>query len=83
MSTEPKNLHVSEALLTKLDSMAQKHSVTVDELVQNILTAAVEERKTETLFSKMQAHARAKGLTPDDVVPAIAEYRRIHKTRSR
>jgi len=82
MSTEPKNLHVSEALLTKLDTMARSQSVSVEQLVQNVLTAALEKRNTDRLFLSMQTHARSQGLTQDDVEPTIADYRQTHKTHN-
>ena len=80
MSTEPKNLHVSEALLIKLDALARNQSVSREQLVQDILAAAVERPNVDNIFSSMQAHAQSLGLTVDDVEPAIAAYRRTHPT---
>ena len=67
MDTETNNLRISEPLLRKLNIVARAECTTVEDLVQNLLTDALDKRDVCQLFSSMQAHVRSQGLTEVDV----------------
>jgi hypothetical protein len=63
-------------LLPEIRAAAEEERRAPGELVGEALETYLKDRRRRRLYSEMEAHARALGLTEDDVPRLIAESRR-------
>jgi hypothetical protein len=75
------NVHVSDELLTELQSKAAAEGKTVDELAEEALRKGLEERQWQDLLSYGRETGRASGYTEADVPEIVKKRRRINAQR--
>ena len=75
------NLHVSDDLLTELQSKAAAEGKTVDEVVEDAFRQYLEKDQWQSLVASKREAARARGLTEADVPRLVEEARRERRGR--
>jgi len=70
------NVHVSDELLAELQAKAHAEGKTVDQLAEDTLRKALEERSWQELLEYGQERGRASGYTEEDVPQVVKEWRR-------
>jgi predicted transcriptional regulator len=75
------NVHVSDELLTELQSKAAAEGKTVDELAEEALRKGLEERQWQDLLAYGRETGQASGYTEADVPEVVKNRRRINAQR--
>jgi predicted Ser/Thr protein kinase len=77
------NVHVSDELLAELRAKAQSEGKTVDELAEEALRKALEERDWQDLLAYGRQTGRQSGYTEADVPEIVKRRRRINAAQRR
>jgi hypothetical protein len=83
MSTEAKNIHLSEPLLAQLEDTARSLKKTPDELAGDAVRAFLRERRWQDLFAYGQQKGAESGIREEDVPEIVHEWRREQRQRNR
>lgn len=76
MTSEKKNLHVSDELLTQLEATAAANGKTTDEMAEEAVRRLLEHQALDNLAERGRSHAERAGRKPADAVRAVREVRR-------
>ena len=77
MKTSTINLAIPDQLLRQADEVAKRESRSRSELMREALRAYLGRRVAwDKIYAYADAHVARLGLKPEDVGPAIAEYRK-------
>ena len=81
MSTQAKNIHLSEPLLSQLEAAARSQQKTPDELAGEAVQAFLRKKRWQDLLAYGEQKGRESGIAEEDVPEVIRQWRRKQRQR--
>lgn len=81
MSTEAKNIHLTDDRLAELTRAAQAQDKTPDELADEAIAMLLRKRRFQDLLARGERYGRDSGYTEDQVPDVVHEFRREQRSR--
>jgi len=83
MSTEAKNIHLTEQLLTELEGAARSQRKTPDELADEAVRAFLHKQRWQNLLAYGEQKGAESGIHEEDVPEIVHQWRREKREQSR